>query len=136
MVMGLSHSHFVPGIVTALTAFPLAPPHRGSGDIEMGEGGHGILQGLGPGLVFPSSGGLRQQPRSMMSASDLRSYCPVGGFFCRFFHFTSALRPGPAGLFPCFPATRELRAPALVVQNPGRGAPPDGPLPLAAAPLR
>lgn len=103
--MGLSHSHFVPGIVTALTAFPLAPPHRGSGDIEMGGGGHGILQGLGPGLVFPSSGGLRQQPRSMASASDLRSYCPVGVFL---FVFPILLRHCDQGLPVCFPASLPL----------------------------
>lgn len=120
--MGLSHSHFVPGIVTALTAFPLALPHRGSGDIEMGEGGHGILQGLGPGLVFPSSGGLRQQPRSMMSASDLRSYCPVGVFFLLFFPFYFCTATRACRFVSLLPCHSGAQSPSACGPKPGTGS--------------
>lgn len=110
MVVGLSHSHFVPGIVSALTAFPLAsssPPSPPR--LRGGWRGPGILQRLELELVLFSSRGLGHHPLSIMSGFDLRSCCPVG-FFSWFFFFLSALQPGPAGLLACFPATRELRA--------------------------
>lgn len=113
---GVIHRHCVPRIVTALTTFPVVPslPCHGWGNIAMGEGGPGILQGLELGLVPPSTGGLGQQPLNIVNGFALSSCYPVAFFrfvldFC-FFSFSTAT--GACRFVWCFPAPRELRASA------------------------